>query len=137
MNLHLSTEEVSAWLSGKGTRECEEHLRRCAECKAELERIQEPIALFRKAVLEWSAGEGHRPVAIPARSSPGSWWLRIAATAAVLVALIAIGVGGQNRRAAGIAQEDEILLGQVQAAVSRPVPASMQPVYNLMVEGTP
>jgi hypothetical protein len=72
--------------------------------------------------------------AIPARSRSGGLWLRVAATAAVVAVLVAIGIGGSNRRAAGIDREDEMLLGQVQAEVSRPVPATMQPVYNLMVQ---
>jgi predicted anti-sigma-YlaC factor YlaD len=118
--------------------EREEHLRECAECAAELDRIGTPIGLLRGAVREWSATEDHGGVAIQRRVSTigraGGLWLRLAATAAALAVLVAIGIEGRNWRAAGIDREDEILLGEVQAAVSRPVPATMQPMYNLMVE---
>jgi predicted anti-sigma-YlaC factor YlaD len=134
MNRHLSSEDFSEWLLGQPTPECEEHLRTCAGCAAELDKIQAPLGLFREAVREWSANEERRSVAMPARSRSGLLWVRVAATAVALAILIAIGIGGQNRRAAGIEREDEMLLGQVQAAVSRPVPATMQPVYDLMVE---
>jgi hypothetical protein len=138
MNRHLSSEDFSEWIIGERTPEREEHLRGCAECAAELDRIQTPIALLRGAVHEWSAKEDRGTGAIAGRLSTmgrtGGLWLRLAATAAALAVLVAMGIEGHNWRAAGIDREDEILLGQVQAAVSRPVPATMQPVYDLMVE---
>jgi hypothetical protein len=134
MNRHLSAEDFSGWMIGERTPEREQHLAACATCAAELDKLQAPIALFRGAVCEWTANEERRVAAIPARSRSGGLWLRVAATAAVVAVLVAIGIGGSNRRAAGIDREDEMLLGQVQAEVSRPVPATMQPVYNLMVQ---
>jgi hypothetical protein len=138
MNRHLSSEDFSEWIIGERTPEREEHLRGCAECAAELDRIGTPIELLRGAVREWSAKEDRGTVAIAERVSTmgraGGLWLRLAATAAALAVLVAIGIEGRNWRAAGIDREDEILLGQVQAAVSRPVPATMQPVYDLMAE---
>jgi hypothetical protein len=141
MNRHLSSEDFSKWIIGNPgdrTPEREEHLRRCAECSAELDRIGTPIELLRGAVREWSAKEDHGTASIAERLStsrrPGGLWLRLAATAAALAMLIAIGIEGHNWQAAGIDREDEILLGEVQAAVSRPVPATMQPVYDLMTE---
>lgn len=134
MNRHLTSEEVSQWMMGERTPEQQEHLLACVECAAEIERIQAPLALFRGAVREWSADEQNRPGAIPARSWPGALLLRFTATVAVLVVLIAIGIGGRNRRAARIEAEDDALLGRVQTAVSRSVPAPMEPLYNLMAE---
>jgi len=134
MNRHLSSEDFSQWMVGERTPEREEHLRGCAECAAELERVQAPFELFRGAVRQWSANEDRGTVAMPQRSRTGGLWLRLAATAAALALLIAAGIEGQNWRAAGIDREDEILLGEVNAAVSRPVPATMQPVYDLMVK---
>jgi hypothetical protein len=137
MNRHLSSEDFSEWLigePGERTPEREAHLRVCAECAAELDRIQAPIALLRGAVREWSANEDRGMVPIAERTHARGLWLRLAATAAALAVLVAIGIEGHNWRAARIDREDEILLGQVQAAVSRPVPVTMQPVYDLMVE---
>ena len=141
MSRHLSSEDFSECIisePGGRTPEREEHLRQCAECAAELDRIQASITLLRGAVREWSAKEDRGPASVADRFSTarraGGLWLRLAASAAVLAALVAIGIEGHNWRAAGIDREDEILLGQVQAAVSRPVPATMQPVYDLMVE---
>jgi hypothetical protein len=135
MNRHLSSENFSEWMVGERTPEHEQHLRECAECAAELDRIQTPIALLRGAVREWSTNENRGTVPIADRRRIGGLWLRLGATAAALAVLVAIGIEGRNWRAAGIDREDEILLGQVQTAVSRPVPATMQPVYDLMEEG--
>jgi hypothetical protein len=130
-------------------------LRSCADCAAELENIQAPIALFRGAVREWSAEERTNLVAeqikrnaadvarVPHRASHHSpLWVRFATAGAALALAIALGIGGSNWRQAGVArveqeraQEDEALLGNIQAQVMRPVPATMQPVYNLMAQG--
>jgi hypothetical protein len=141
MNRHLSSEDFSEWIIGNPgdrTPEREEHLRGCAECAAELDRIGTPIELLRGAVREWSAKEDRGTASTAEHFSTirrtGGLWLRLAATAAGLAILIAMGIEGRNWRAAGIDREDEILLGQVQTAVSRPVPATMQPMYDLMVK---
>jgi hypothetical protein len=129
MNRHLSAEQISDWVIGQRTPEQEDHLRECPECAAEVEKIEAPIALFRGAVRHWSSQQEVRVIPAPRRS--GLLWLRWAATAAVLVVLIAIGIDGKNRRTA---REDDALLEQVQAQVSRSVPAPMQPLYELMSE---
>jgi anti-sigma factor RsiW len=131
MNRHLSPEQISEWMIGQKTPELEEHLGRCPQCAAEVDKIQAPLAMFRGAVREWS---GHQ-VATPVKRS-GVLWLRVAATAAVLVVLVVIGIDGANRRAAGIARQDDALLEQVQTQVSRSVPAPMEPLYDLMSEGS-
>lgn len=131
MNSHLSPEQISEWMIGQKAPEVEEHLAQCPECAAAVEKIRAPIAMFRGAVREWS---GHQ-VATPVKRS-GVLWLRVAATAAALVVLVAIGIDGANRRAAGIARQDDALLEQVQAQVSRSVPAPMEPLYDLMSEGS-
>jgi hypothetical protein len=55
-----------------------------------------------------------------------------------LAVAVALGIGGNHWHNANLRQEqeDEALLGHVQAAVMRPVPATMQPVYDLMVSAS-
>lgn len=141
MNRHLSEKDFSEWMMGEHTPEFTEHLIECPQCAAELNRLETPVAMFREAVHMWSADESQRVAAIPSRRGIWSWaipgslsgrWLGVAATAAVLMMAVLIGVG-ESRRAAGLEREDDLLLGQVQAAVDRPVPAPMQPVYELML----
>jgi len=143
MKRHLSPDEISNWLIGERTWEHAEHVRECPECSAEIEKIVKPIELFRGAVREWgeeqsSALARHRSEkTIESRSSrAGILWLRAAATAAVLMILIAIGIHGLNRSATETAQQDDALLSEVRSDLSRPVPATMVPLYNLMAEET-
>lgn len=128
MNRHLTREEILEWLAGDRPDEAGRHLRECGECAAELRRMEAPIARFAGAVREWSAAQR---VEFPVRRT-GSLWLKWAGTAALLAVLIAIVVNG--KREAGIEQQDDMLLEQVQAQVSESVPAPMEPLYRLMSE---
>ncbi len=89
--------------------------------------------MFRGAVSEWSAGEERQPAAMSMSRTPS--WARWAPIAAALAVALALGIGGNHWHNANLQreQEDEALLGHVRAAVMRPVPATMQPVYDLMV----
>lgn len=145
MKPHLTSEDYSKWMIGERTPEHEEHLRRCADCAAELENIQAPLRLFRGAVRDWSADQRVKAaqrtqVAGSVNARPAHpLWVRFATAGVALALAIAMGVGGSNwrqadtlRREQRAEREDEALLGNIQAAVMRPVPATMQPVYNLM-----
>ncbi len=149
MKRHLTREDYSKWLIGEKTAEHEVHLQSCADCAAELETMQAPLALFRGAVRDWSAKERtnsaaeqyNRSLAEPAHVQHSPLWARVATAGAALALAMAIGIGGMNWRESGEStkaahteQEDEALLGNIQAKVMRPVPASMQPVYNLMTQ---
>jgi anti-sigma factor RsiW len=134
MNRHLSSDEFTQWLAGQPTPEQERHLAECRDCAAELQRIHAPIALFRGSLHEWSMKREPPARPMSARIRPGIMWTRLAATAALLAVIIAIGVETNHWRAAGIAREDDALLEQVQADVSRSVPARMEPMYKLMSE---
>jgi len=61
-------------------------------------------------------------------------WLRLAATAAALAVLIAIASKDATGAAAGIDREDEILWARSKPRYRGRFPATMQPVYNLMLE---
>jgi hypothetical protein len=152
MKRHLTSEDFSNWMIGEKTAEHEEHLRSCGECAAELEKLQAPLLLFRGAVRDWSADQRVRvaqqtQAAGAARRHGwmgGALWTRWTAAGVGLVLALAIGIGGNQWRQEGALrveqaraeQEDEALLGNIQAAVTRPVPATMQPVYNLMAQGS-
>jgi anti-sigma factor RsiW len=143
MTRHFTSEEFLQWIAGDRTPEQESHLQSCTDCAAELENVQAPLALFRGAVRDWSAQERTKLVAEErmrllretASSQKNVLWHRFAMSAAAVAVAVAIGIGGNSWRQAELtraAQEDEALLGNVQAKVLRPVPATMQPVYNLM-----
>jgi hypothetical protein len=127
MNSHLSLEEIHRWLSGERRDEVEEHFRECQACEAELHRLQNALAGFRSS-LEQSPVP---PVSyLPVRRTLPRW---ILATAA-LVLLVATPIywNARQQQAAEQAKADELLLRRIDANLSRSVPASMEPLMQLI-----
>ena len=127
MNSHLSLEEIYQWLSGERREEVEEHFRDCPACKAEMQQFQIALAGFRSSLEQ---------APVPAvsysrvRHTLPRW---ILATAAVLL-LVATPVywNARQQHAAEQAKSDELLLERIDASLSRSVPASMEPLMQLI-----
>ena len=127
MNSHLSLEEIYQWLSGERWEEVEEHFRDCPACKAEMLQFQNALAGFRSSLERSSVP----PISyLPVRQTLPRW---ILATAA-LALLIATPVywNARQQRAADQAKSDELLLERIDASLSRSVPASMEPLMQLI-----
>ena len=139
MNGHLSSEQISRWMIGERTDREEEHVRQCSECAAQLAGLGSALALFRDSVRDCGEMYGHPHVGLPSRAQsvrPGflvgrSRWASIAA-ALLLLAAIPIYTTSRDRRAAEIARADAVLLEQVDAGISRAVPAPMEPLVKLV-----
>ena len=135
---HLSTEQISKLLIGEGTPEEEKHAGECAECLVELTRLRETLSAFRDSVQDW-AGRSGRSVLV--RSFPrsestgfGMHRFRWALAAAALIVLVAIPLyrNLMNRHLEKQAVEDMLLLEQVNAHLSRAVPAPMEPLMEML-----
>jgi hypothetical protein len=135
VNRHLTPEEISARVAGERKPALEGHLAECGECQAAVERLDRALARFGGAVKQWSAREfaGTRPFQLPSRSLTG-FGLRFAAAVAMVVVAVAVPVY-RERRAADLAQQDEALLQEVQADISRSVPLPMETLANLERSG--
>jgi hypothetical protein len=130
VNRHLSSEEISGWLSGERAL-LEAHVRDCAQCAEKLAQMEESLASFKGAVRNFS--EHHRPAPVAMRRTSEVFWARLAATAAAVAILAAIPVYvAHERHQAEIARQDDILLQHVAADVSRGVAAPMEPLDRLM-----
>ncbi len=149
---HLTEEQISAWVARMGTRaedqsqNEEQHVRKCAACREEIERALDTLSLFRASVWTWAQqSEG---VAAPAEAAltprrPAAlqswcWQYRWAAAAAAMVLLLAMipitrnWQQEQRERELARHRADEMLLQQVNAELSRSVPASMEPLTSLV-----
>jgi hypothetical protein len=88
MNQHLSEDRISQWILGEHTAAEEVHVRDCAACRAEVERLRDDFTLFRESAERWS-GHWYRT---PAHPSPLRVWSRFAlsacATAALAIAVL-------------------------------------------------
>ncbi len=141
MNGHLSSDQISRWLIGERTAAEEQHARECPECRAELARLESAIALFRSSARDWSEQWGTSFQAA-AGLSPGvgaprnTWrWAWIAAAALLLAAIPLYTRARDRQRRAERARADAALIEQVDAGVSRAVPASMEPLVQLVQWG--
>ena len=127
MNSHLTSEEIYQWLSGERGNEVEEHLRECPACQADLHQFRQALAGFRNS-LEQSPVP---PVYLrPALQIIPRWFL--AAAAVLLLAAAPIYWTARQQRAAEQSRTDELLLERVNTGLSRAVPASMEPLMQLV-----
>ncbi len=136
---HLSDDQIDGCLIGAGSAEEREHLAECAECAARFDAVAKPMGLFREVLLETA----HQPVAVREVRVPSrvrAWSLAFAAVAAAL--LIAVAVPMYRQRSPEVAVvtitevDDDALLRQVQAEVSRSVAPPMQQLELLMASDT-
>jgi hypothetical protein len=127
MNSHLSLEEIYQWLSGERQDEVEDHFRECPACKVELQQFQNALAGFRSS-LEQS------PVPAVSYSRVRQILPRWILATAALALLVATPVywNARQQRAAQQAKADELLLERIDAGLSRSVPASMEPLMQLI-----
>jgi len=138
MTGHLSARQIEEWLIGERTSEVASHLTRCPECAAELQRAAKPLALFGNAMRNWSEQIPAKPIVITAKHSAfaGFGWRASMACAALLAILAAPAYrhyAAPSRTAPPVvAVTDEVLLQQVASGISRSVPATMEPLAQLM-----
>jgi hypothetical protein len=130
---HLTSEQLSQWIAGSRTQEQEQHVCECAQCAAAVAKTEGLLLEFRGAYRQWGDAQFSSPVARPVVRHH-SMWLR-AALAAALVIGIAIPAGQklyQNRvDQQQVSIDDDALLTQIQADVSRSVPASLKPLADV------
>jgi hypothetical protein len=157
MSAHITQEEMTELLMGTRTSTLDCHLRACAECREEFERVKSSLALFRTASHAWTeslaskTSEMQQLISLPrARTSYASWW-KLAAVMAVLLIVFAaayrikhtsgndntakgttpnavIAESSQNQIAQDQIAQDNELLAQVNSEISESVPTPMQPL---------
>ena len=127
MNSHLSLEEIHQWLSGERLDEVEDHLSECRACKLELHQLRSVLAGFRS-----SLEQSPVPAVSYSRVRPTlPRWILATAALALLVAT-PVYWNARQERAEEQARADELLLERIDASLSRSVPASMEPLMQLI-----
>jgi hypothetical protein len=141
MSTHLSSEQISRWMAGDRNPDAEQHLRECAQCAAEIERISTVLSEFRSSAIAWSASR--KGAEIPGRWMPrahrrrfsrgGLRWKLAAATLTVVLAGSIWKNFSDRHREEEALEADARLWEEVNTHISRPVPAPMEPLMKLMV----
>ena len=134
---HLSSEQLSEYVLGQPGPEVALHVQHCAACRAELAQFREALGALRGAVRAWSAEQASVALAIPASvPEPRFWsgshqlaWALVIAAVCVIASFVL-----PWRAKESAVSNDAVILNQVDAQVSRTVPASMEPLMRLVVQ---
>jgi hypothetical protein len=138
MTEHLPGNRIAECVAAGPAPEERRHLAECAQCAAEVARLESALGHFREAVRGWSEGQsaGALGKARAARRPPArvwfGWpvWAAVALAAALAVAPVYETV--RDRRQAAQALADAQLLEQVGQDVSESVPSPMEPLAQLV-----
>ena len=140
---HLSPEQITRWMMGEYTAQDEEHVRDCWTCGAEVNRVETALWLFQRSAKDWSREHSpeFRKVWSAERARRGVRTLALRWALAGLTLLVLVGIPVQTirereQREARANQIDAVLLEQVDAEVSRAVPAPMEPLTRLVPWGS-
>jgi hypothetical protein len=139
MSRHLSSQQMSEWALGTRSPEVELHMRDCPACRAEADRFGERLAGFRDLVRHWSerqidAGIPRVPKieeSRPRASFRSFFWASISVAVFAAVGYWAV-LRHSERGVVDPAVTDVELLQQVDQAVSRSVPPSLEPLVELV-----
>jgi hypothetical protein len=139
MSGHLSKDQISKLLSGQATAEERGHSQVCDRCRQQVTQLAETLSILRESVRHWASES--KGAAVPAdflRSRPGAPRFRQARriAAAAVLAMIVLSplywkVPVSPRKTSDA--EDAILLEQINAQLSRDVPAPMESFMNMVV----
>jgi hypothetical protein len=128
---HLSTDQISKFVVGDATPEEIRHAAHCSDCSSHVMRLRETLSVFRESVHQWTLSTGgSAPRTAFLQSGRTAYRMRSLrwALALALIVLIAIPVYETiNERHRRMEAEDARLLEQVNAHLSRGVPAPMEP----------
>jgi hypothetical protein len=146
---HLSHEQISELLldmrrgpeQGPDRAAEMEHIHACAECNAELTELREALTSFGAAARNWSEKQDSGELLLTPRLEQKRPWLSVTrlgwslAAAVLLFVFIYVPVHRKyelEQSTALNSASDEILLEQIDAQVSRRVPAAMDPFVNVV-----
>jgi hypothetical protein len=139
MKGHLSSEQIDRLMAGDAAAIEEQHAAECADCGAELARARQTLSAFTYAVRRCAEQHGGAEVPsgvlVQARQRDVTvrrlGWA-IGTAVVVVLAAIPLFKGIVDRQRELQAQQDSLLLEQVNAHVSRVVPASMESFMELL-----
>jgi hypothetical protein len=145
MSQHLSRARISELVIESQEDNEKAHLGACAACSEELAELRSAIATFGDAARNLSGLQVSRELPLRSFVEPKKQWMSasragwglVAACALVLLIWLPIHRKHESQRVALLnAQNDEILMEQIDTQVSRRVPAAMDPLANLILDGT-
>jgi anti-sigma factor RsiW len=144
--MHLSSEKISQWIAGDGTPGDREHIQACAECRAEVGKLQNALSSYSGFARDW--GRIQAPAAPSLshllrgtrRPAHVAGWVGLAAAAAAAILVLFLPRAEESRQIPSLIEDtaqDALLLQQVNARISRTAPVAMDPLLRWMEEEKP
>jgi len=127
-SVHLNQEEIYQWLSGERRNEVEEHFRECPGCQAELHQLKDALAGFRSSLEQCPVP----PISRERVHHAVPRWILAMAGLSLLVAAPVYWNAREQRVADQQVNTDQLLMERVHMGLSRAVPASMEPLMQLV-----
>jgi hypothetical protein len=135
---HLSPFEQEEYVINERTPQMIRHLTECADCRESVERLQQGVATYRSAVVQWSAESlAARPqqvLVLPRRPVISLRWAFVTVIPVLLLVLAFLPLRFSHPNPAQpVAQlSDDALLDQVDEQLSVAVPSSMESLTHLV-----
>jgi hypothetical protein len=133
---HLSAWEQEEYILDQRTPQMLRHLSECAECRAAVEHLEQGIADFRMAAMQWSADSlqerPQRGFVLTGSWLPALRWAFAAVIPVLLLILVLVPFHSASTPQPTAKISDDALLDQVDEQVSTPVPSSMESLTHLV-----
>jgi hypothetical protein len=143
MSNHLSEDQFAKCTAGRSSTAVLQHLRECAECRAEVENLSTTLSLFRSAlrdrVDDRVASQGTSVSAFPigpTETGMSMWRWAVAAAALVVSVTLPFFISKpapqEGIQPVSIENDADTLMNAVNLRLSRVVPAPMEPMWSLL-----
>jgi predicted anti-sigma-YlaC factor YlaD len=136
---HLSAFEQEEYILGQQTPEMVRHLANCAQCRAAVSHIEDGLAAFRSAAVDWSevcssTHSWHMPSSTRFLPMMAMRWALAGVLPVILMVLALLAFHAPAPRSAPpqASVSDDALLEQVDDQVSVSVPSSMESLTHLV-----
>jgi predicted anti-sigma-YlaC factor YlaD len=136
---HLSAFEQEEYILGQQTPEMVRHLGNCAQCRAAVSRVEDGLAAFRSATIDWSEASSstrswHMPSSTRFLLMTAMRWAAAGVLPVILMvlALLAFHTPAPRPAPQQASISDDALLEQVDDQLSVSVPSSMESLTHLV-----
>jgi len=146
MRHHLSEDQFANCVAGRAGKAELEHIHRCPECRAEVERFGNTLSMFRNSVRERVDARAASleltvsSIAAAPRPQRNGGWTAVVALFVVVVSIpffITVPKPPHVIKEASTEMDPDALMRAVNLHLSRTVPAPMEPVLVLIPDNEP
>jgi len=137
MSNHLSNDQITRCILGQASPEEEQHCRNCLQCREQVRQFSDSMSTFQGVMKNWSEEESFPQLHETPAPRLGWGWAAAGIAVAVLAGIPVHERQNQHASPEPAAKSDQMLMEEVAAHLSRPLPMSMERVMVLLPELEP